>query len=290
HDGGTLVPQRDQRGTDRQRAGAIGVGDPYSQPFAADADARMHADRVIVEAGEALCRRRRRRPGPNPFIAAAHGLLPSRLSRDGAAATVGPATVFVANTAGAVPAARAPPTAPGPRPQPWASAGAAQTRSAVSPHPPTAWRATAASPSRPYGRTRRARPFRWSHQSGNPEIRHRATARDGRRHAASSAGRTPVAASERFRCRDRWSARSRSARTRHPLAPICRLAPPPGPRRAPLPVSETPTAARTAAASRLPGRCRSPARRDIPANGAQDPAPPQAKRGHIPGTSPATSG
>src|SRR5262249_54908031 len=119
HDGGTLVPQRDLRGTDRQRAGAIGVGDPYSQPFAADADARMHAGGVIVEAGEALCRRRRRRPGPNPFIAAAHGLLPSRLSRDGAAATVGPATVFVANTAGAVPAARAPPTAPGPRPQPW---------------------------------------------------------------------------------------------------------------------------------------------------------------------------
>src|SRR5205085_19538 len=51
---------------------AIGIGEPHPQPLAADADARIHADRVVVEPDDPFRRGRRRGPGADPTIAVLH--------------------------------------------------------------------------------------------------------------------------------------------------------------------------------------------------------------------------
>ena len=72
HDAGPVVAQRDAGGADLQRPIAVGVRDPHPQPLAADADPRIQADRVVVEAGDAFRRGRSRRPGADPTFVAWH--------------------------------------------------------------------------------------------------------------------------------------------------------------------------------------------------------------------------
>src|ERR1700719_1631456 len=74
--GRALVAQRDTGGADRQRPGAIGIRYAHAQPVAADADARVHAQRVVVEADNTFRPRRRCRPGADPVLVARHRSLP----------------------------------------------------------------------------------------------------------------------------------------------------------------------------------------------------------------------
>src|SRR4029077_7492247 len=67
-----LVAQRDLCGADGERAIAVGVRDPHPQSVAAEADARVHAQRMVVEPDNAFRWRRRRRPGSDPMSVAWH--------------------------------------------------------------------------------------------------------------------------------------------------------------------------------------------------------------------------
>src|SRR5262249_8115887 len=62
HYRGALVPYPDGGGADLELAAAVGVRDPDSQGVAADADARIHPERMVVEADPGLAWRRRSGP------------------------------------------------------------------------------------------------------------------------------------------------------------------------------------------------------------------------------------
>jgi len=71
-----LVAQRDLSRADGERAIAVGVRDPHPHSVAAKADARIHAQRMVVEPDNAFRRRRRRRPGSDPMSVARQGCPP----------------------------------------------------------------------------------------------------------------------------------------------------------------------------------------------------------------------
>src|SRR5262249_7360989 len=65
-----LVTQRDLRRADGEGAITVGVRDPHPQSVAAEADARIYAQRMVVESDNALRRCRRRRPVSDPMSVA----------------------------------------------------------------------------------------------------------------------------------------------------------------------------------------------------------------------------
>src|SRR5207244_12470781 len=102
-DGG--VAQPNPRGADGQRPGAIGVRYAHAQPAAAKADARHHAQRVIVEADDAFRRPRPCGPSADPMAAAWHDTPPSLSAfwLDGAAQRGSTPWFFRARHPGGVP-------------------------------------------------------------------------------------------------------------------------------------------------------------------------------------------
>ncbi len=76
HDRRALVPDPDIGGADRELAVAIGVRHPHPHGVAADTDARIHPQGVIVEAHTGFTRRRRGGPGADPMPVVVHRLSP----------------------------------------------------------------------------------------------------------------------------------------------------------------------------------------------------------------------
>src|SRR6185295_6337017 len=77
HDRRTLLTKTYESGADLELAGAVRVRDPYPEGIPADADPRIHPQRVIVEPDAGLARRRRSGPGSDPMPVVVHGgLLP----------------------------------------------------------------------------------------------------------------------------------------------------------------------------------------------------------------------
>ena len=76
HDRRALVPDPDIGGADGEGAGAIGVRQPQPQGIAADTDAWVHPQCVIVETHAGVTRRRRSSPGAHPMPVVVHRSFP----------------------------------------------------------------------------------------------------------------------------------------------------------------------------------------------------------------------